>query len=141
MPLYMLVGWVDDACQHDENLVDNQAYNTTLAETDAYTVVLGNARGEEVTFSASEIMKSRDYLIVNQADNHTFGIDGDIWPLALRGEAVPAEKAIDGITTLTLVYSDAPAGSTAPDATPAPSPWISALAGAALAGYVLCRRL
>ena len=140
MPLYMLVGWVDDACQHDENLVDNKAYNTTLAETDAYTVILGNARGEEVTFSASEIMKSRDYLVVNQADNHTFGIDGDIWPLALRGEAVPAEKAIDGLTTLTLVYADAPAGSTAPDATPAPFPCAFVPVGAALAAYILSRR-
>ena len=140
MPLYMLVGWVDDACQHDENLVDNKAYNMTLAESDAYTVVLGNARGEEASFTASEIMKSSDYLVVNQADNHTFGVDGDIWPLALRGEAVPAEKAIDGITTLTLVYTDTPSSETGPDTTPAPFPWAPVVIGSALAGFVLSRR-
>ncbi len=140
MPLYMLVGWVDDACQHDENLVDNKAYNVTLAKNDAYTVILENTDGDTVSFTSSEIMRSRDHLVVNQADNHTFGIDSDIWPLALRGEAVPAEKAIDGITTLTLVYDAAPSGRAKPDAMAAPFPWAAALAGIALAGYVLRRR-
>jgi len=140
MPLYMLVGWVDDACQHDENLVDNKAYNVTLAKSDAYTVILENADGDTVSFTSSEIMRSRDYLVVNQADNHTFGIDSDIWPLALRGEAVPAEKVIDGITTLTLVYDAAPSDGAKPDAMPAPFPWAAVLVGIALAGYVLRRR-
>ena len=137
MPLYMLVGWVDDACQHDENLVDNKAYNTTLAENDVYTVILENADGETVSFTSSEIMKSRDYLVVNQADNHTFSVDGDIWPLALRGEGVPADKEINGITTLTLDYGSSQTGSESPDATPAPFPLPSALAGAVLLGFIL----
>ena len=136
----MLVGWVDDACQHDENLVDNKAYNVTLARSDTYTVILENAGGDTVSFTSSEIMRSRDYLVVNQADNHTFGVDSGIWPLALRGEAVPAEKAIDGITTLTLVYDTAPSGSAEPDARPAPFPWAAVLAGITLAGYALHRR-
>lgn len=140
MPLYMLVGWVDDACQHDENLVDNKAYNTTLAENDAYTVILENADGETVSFTSSEIMKNRDYLVVNQADNHTFSVDGDIWPLALHGEAVPADKQINGITTLTLDYGSSPSGSAEPAATPAPFPLPAALAGAALFGFILRKR-
>jgi len=141
MPLYMLVGFVDDACQHDENLVDNMAYNVTLAKNDAYTVILANADGDTVSFTSREIMRNRDYLVVNQADNHTFSVDSGIWPLALRGKAVPKEKAIDGITTLTLVYDAASSGSAKPpDAMPAPFPWAAVLAGIALAGYALRRR-
>jgi hypothetical protein len=84
-------------------------------------------------------MRNRDHLVVNQADNRTFGIDSDIWPLALRGEAVPAEKMIDGITTLTLVYDAAPSSSAKPDAMPAPFPWGAVIAGLTLAGYILRR--
>ena len=123
MPLYRLVGWVDDACQHDENLVDNKAYNTTLAENNAYTVILRNRNGNTVSFTASEIMKSMDYIVVNQADTHTFEAEGDIWPLALRGESVPTDKKIDGITTI-----------------PTPFPWFAALAGASLAGIIMHKR-
>lgn len=139
MPLYMLVGWVDDACQHDENLVNNRAYNTTLAENNVYTVILGNADGETVSFTSSEIMKSMDYLIVNQADNHTFNINGDIWPLALRGESVPADKEIDEITTITLDYGDH-FPTTNSETIPAPFPWIAALAGVSLTGYILRKK-
>ncbi|KAF1074669.1 hypothetical protein [Methanogenium sp. MK-MG] len=140
MPLYMLVGWVDDACQHDENLVNNKAYNMTLAENDAYTVILENADGKTVSFTSSEIMKSMDYIVVNQADGHTFSIDGDIWPLALRGKSVPADKEINGITTLTLDFDNSSSGSTEPDTTPAPFPWLAALAGASLTGFILRKR-
>ena len=144
MPLYRIAGWVDDACQHDENLVDNKAYNMTLAETNAYTVILGNADGDTVTLTSREIMKSADYIIVNQADGRTFSPEGTIWPLALRGDAVPADKEIEGITTITLDFGSHSSGDASEaaghDATPAPFPWLALLAGASLSGYILRKR-
>lgn len=140
MPLYRIVGWVDDACQHDENLIDNKAYNMTLAEMNAYIVILENADGDTVTLTSREIMKRSDYILANQADGHTLSPEGSTWPLALRGDAVTPDKEIAGITQITLDFGNRASRSGAPHATPAPSPWIAALAGAALTGYILRRK-
>lgn len=139
MPLYMLVGWMDDACQHDENLVNNKAYNRTLAENDAYTVILGNRDGKTVSFTSSEIMDSKNYIVVNRKNTRTFSAESDIWPLALRGEAVPSDKEIEGITTITLDFGDSSSTPTDSDTVPTPFPWLAALAGASLTGYILRR--
>ncbi len=140
MPLYRVVGWVDDDCQHDENLVDNKAYNMTLAGMNAYTVILENADGDTVTFTSREIMKRTDFILANQVDGHTHSPDGSTWPLALRGEAVTPDKEIAGITQITLDFGNGPSGTGTSDATQAPFPWIAALAGAALTGYILSRK-
>ncbi|UUX93172.1 hypothetical protein [Methanoplanus endosymbiosus] len=106
MPLYLFAGYVDDACSHDENKVDNKAYNLTLAESDAYTVVVEGITGDKAEFSSSEIMWDTGYIIANEVDGHKFDESGDFWPVTLIGEKVGDEREVFGITGISLKYKD-----------------------------------
>ncbi|MCK4270812.1 MAG: hypothetical protein KAW93_10065, partial [Methanogenium sp.] len=102
MPLYLLAGYVDDDCRHDENLVNNKAYNLSLAENNAYTVVVEGLTGDQAEFSSAEIIRNSGYLITNEMDGHKFDESGDYWPLALVGDNIPEEKRVYEVTKITL---------------------------------------
>ena len=110
MPLYLFAGYVDDSCMHDENKVDNKAYNLTLAENDAYTVVVEGITGDKAEFSSSEIYWDLGYIVANEVDGHKFDESGDFWPVTLVGEKVGDERAVSGIKSISLKFKDEDAG-------------------------------
>ncbi|MBT8507953.1 hypothetical protein AZH53_05960 [Methanomicrobiaceae archaeon CYW5] len=105
MPLYMLAGWVDDDIQHDENLVNNRAYNTTLAQTNAYAIVVEGDAGEQASFTAAETMKSHAYILANAVDGDPFTPGDRNWPLTIVGENVSPERTVHRVTGITLDFS------------------------------------
>lgn len=139
MPLYMLAGWVDDDIQHDENLVDNKAYNMALAQSDAYTIVVEGDSGEEASFSAAETMKSHAYILANAVDGVTFSPGDGNWPLTLVGGDVSPERTVHGVGCITLDFSDPKEETPNPSAPATPAPLFWTGAGLALA-CILRRR-
>ncbi|MDG6257089.1 MAG: hypothetical protein QCH35_05760 [Methanomicrobiaceae archaeon] len=133
MPLYMLAGWVDDDCQHDENLVGNRAYNTTLARDNAYTVVVAGNASESAAFDARDIMKSHGYIMAYAVDGAAFAPGDGNWPLTLVGSDVPADDRVRGVRTITLVFAGPGDGVPA-----SPCSWLWAVA--ALAAALLFER-
>jgi len=128
MPLFLFAGWVDDDCMHDENLVNNKAYNTTLAENNLYTVRLTGHDNQTVELSSSEIMQSSGYIIANTKDNETLDPESPDWPLKLVGKSVPEDKQLGGVGEITLDFSKEET----------PLPWYLAIL--ATCGIMLWRR-
>jgi len=138
MPLYMLAGWVDDDCQHDENLVDNKAYNLTRARENAYTLVVEGEAGGSAALSARELIKSHGYILANAVDGTTFTPGDENWPLTLVGNNVSLDNRVHGVRNITLVFTEPDAGDPV-DGVPA-SPCSCLWAVAALAIIILVRR-
>ena len=139
MPLYMLAGWVDDDCQHDENLVNNRAYNTTLARDNAYTLVVRGDSGEEAAFSAREIMKSHGYVMAHAVDGGTFSPGDGNWPLTLVGKDVSPDRSVHGITQIMLVFAE-PHAAVQGDPAPASTSFELWAVVAIAAGILLVRK-
>ena len=139
MPLYMLAGWVDDDCQHDENLVNNRAYNTTLARDNAYTLVVRGDSGEEAAFSAREIMKSHGYVMAHAVDGGTFSPGDGNWPLTLVGKDVSPDRSVHGITQIMLVFAE-PHAAVQGDPAPASTSFGLWAVAAIAAGILLVRK-
>ncbi|KQC08329.1 MAG: hypothetical protein APR55_03070 [Methanolinea sp. SDB] len=139
MPLYMLAGWVDDDCQHDENLVNNRAYNTTLALDNAYTLVVRGDYGEEAAFSAREIMKSHGYVMAHAVDGATFSPGDGNWPLTLVGKDVSPDRSVHGITQIMLVFAE-PHAAVQGDPAPASTSFGLWAVAAIAAGILLVRK-
>lgn len=139
MPLYRLAGWVDDDCQHDENLVDNKAYNMTLAQDNAYTLVVAGDSGDSVMFFAREIMKSQGYILANAVDGAMFTPGDGNWPLTLIGSSVSPDNQVHGVRNITLVFQE-PGHGVQQDSVPgSPSSFLWAVA-ALVVGMLLLRR-
>ncbi|MDD3652580.1 MAG: hypothetical protein PHO01_00090 [Desulfotomaculaceae bacterium] len=99
MPLWFLVGFVDDADQHSDN-----AFNDQLA-TAGYQVVLTAADGYAVTINSADIIRNSDYIIANSLNGAPLPESGSDWPLRLVGPAVTGGTSISQIASIELVKS------------------------------------
>ena len=112
MPLWLLVGFVDDADQHS-----SYAFNADLAASGAYQVVIAAEDGFTVTIDSTEIARNLDFLVANTVDGLLMTDADSNWPLKLVGPAVSGKMSIGNIASIKLVpvaagaakYSVAPA--------------------------------
>ncbi len=99
MPLWFLVGFVDDDDQHSDN-----AFNDQLAEN-GYQVVITAADNTSVTINSADIIRSSDYIIANSLNGETIPETDSNWPLRLVGPAVTGGNSIKQIVKIELISS------------------------------------
>ncbi len=105
MPLWFLVGFVDDADQHSDN-----AFNAELAQSGAYKVVLTADDGHAVTIDGTEIARNNNYIVANTLDGLLIPETDDNWPLRLVGPNLSGKQQIGQIVSIKLVAKDEGAG-------------------------------
>lgn len=97
MPLWFLVGFVDDADQHSDN-----AFNDQLA-MGGYQVVLTAADSYSVTIDSAGIIRNSDYIVANSLNGSPIPESDSEWPQRLVGPAVTGAKSISKIVSIELV--------------------------------------
>jgi len=102
MPLWFLVGFVDDADQHSNN-----AFNDDLA-MDGYRVVITAADGHSVTIDSADIIRNSNYIVANTLNGVPLPESGDDWPLRLVGPAVSGPTSISRIVSIKLIPAEGP---------------------------------
>jgi Oxidoreductase molybdopterin binding domain len=95
VPLYYLVGRVDDQQKHD-----NGAFNSALA-AQGYPIEVIGADGYKATLDSSEIALSKEYIVANKMDGKE--LTGQNVPLRLIGPAVDKQSSVGGITEIRLL--------------------------------------
>ena len=98
MPLWLLVGFVDDEDQHSDN-----AFNAALAQSGAYQVVLTADDGHSVTIDSTEIARNNNYIVANTLDGLLISETDDNWPLKLVGPSATGSKSIGNIVSIELI--------------------------------------
>jgi hypothetical protein len=92
VPLWLLVGQVDDADSHTD-----QAYNLALAD-EGYSVDITSLDGRTITLNSQPIKKDYQYLIAHQVN------DGELpemyYPLRLVGSSVQADQMLGQISSI-----------------------------------------
>lgn len=99
MPLWLLVGFVDDADQHSDN-----AFNRDLALS-GYQVVITARDGAEVIIDSRDIDRNHDYIVANSLDGNTIPESDKNWPLRLVGPNASGSTSISQIVSIKLVPS------------------------------------
>ncbi|MEN6517586.1 MAG: carbohydrate-binding protein [Methanospirillum sp.] len=129
MPLWRLVGYVDDENEHS-----GASYNNTLAEL-GYTIRVIAADGFSKTFTSQEIAESSNYIVANTLNGSALPdqINGkNVWPLKLVGTNATGGKSVGNITEIRLegVPITVPTPTVTATATPTPQPtWSLSLKG------------
>jgi DMSO/TMAO reductase YedYZ molybdopterin-dependent catalytic subunit len=94
VPLYNLVGRVDDQQKHD-----NGAFNSALA-AQGYPIELFGTAGKTITLDSSRIALTKEYILANKANGKELA--GQDAPLRLVGPAVGDSSSLGGITKIQL---------------------------------------
>ncbi len=129
MPLWRLVGYVDDGNEHA-----GASFNNTLADL-GYTVRVIADDGFSKTFTSQEIAESSNYIVANTLNGSTLPaqINGkNVWPLKLVGTNATGGKSVGNITEIRLegVPITVPTPTVTATATPTPEPtWSLSLKG------------
>ncbi len=126
MPLWRLVGYVDDGNEHSD-----LAFNRTLAEQ-GYTVRVIAADGFSRAFTSQEVAFSTNYIVANTLNGSPLPEkigDKYNWPLRLVGTNATGGKSVANITEIRVegvpapVYTPVPTATPTPTTTPAIEPW------------------
>ena len=135
MPLWRLVGYVDDSNEHGQ-----VAFNRTLLDQ-GYTITVIAADGYSRTFSSAEVAFNSNYIVANTLDGAPLPaqINGkNVWPLRLVGVNATGGKSVGNITEIRLdgvpltTTTPAPtATTTTPTTTPTTGiqPWTLKMSG------------
>ncbi len=108
VPLWLLVGEVDDANSHEAN-----AYNQALADS-GYTVDITSSDGKSLSLDSQSIKRNNDILLafmVNDAE-----LPEQFYPLRLVGSGVDGQQMIGQVETIQLNLPATPTPTTAPAA-------------------------
>ncbi|HIH02396.1 MAG TPA: DUF4430 domain-containing protein, partial [Methanoregulaceae archaeon] len=119
MPLWRLVGYVDDENEHS-----GASYNNTLAEL-GYTIRVIAADGFSKTFTSQEIAESSNYIVANTLNGSALPeqINGkNVWPLKLVGANATGGKSIGNVVEIRLEGLPIAPVITTVTATPTPTP-------------------
>ena len=95
IPLYLLVGRVDDEVAHE-----GPAYNRELA-TAGYDVQLIGADGTMVTIGSEEMYYVKELIVAHKLNGAVLG--EDYWPLRLVGEGIPEADMIGQIAEIKVL--------------------------------------
>lgn len=96
IPLWLLVGRVDDEVAHD-----GPAFNDELVPTN-YTVVIKSDDGAEVTFDSNRVSRNDGIIVAFKVNGNP--LNDDDFPLKLVGDDVPDEESIGRITGIEIKF-------------------------------------
>lgn len=118
VPLWLLLGYVDDEIKHDDN-----AFAADLAEQ-GYPVEVTAADGYAVSLDSARLAGNNQILVANQVNG--IPLTDDDFPLRLVGEEVSKKERVSQIVQITLHLSEEMAAATAeptaePEATAEPT--------------------
>ena len=99
IPLYYLVGRVDDAVKHEDG-----AYDDDLAKNNGYTIEIIAADGYSIELDAFRVMRN-DGIIVAHLLNGDI-LEEEDFPLKLVGDDVAGSEGISGIKQIVLHFAD-----------------------------------
>jgi hypothetical protein len=99
MPLWFLLGFVDDADQHS-----SKAFNDVLAKA-GYQVVITAADGHSITIDSTDIDRNHNYIIANSLDGALIPESDSSWPLRLVGANASGATSISQIVSIKLLKS------------------------------------
>lgn len=100
MPLWFLVGYVNDTDLHSPTAFDDE-----LAMA-GYDVVITSAGGKSVTIDSRDIIRNSNYIIANSLNGTPIPDSSSDWPLRLVGPAVTGATSVSGIASIELVRSN-----------------------------------
>ena len=95
MPLWLLVGFVDD-----ENAHIGMSYNIELAEA-GYDITVIGADGSEIIIDSRDADRSSDYIIANTVDGKIIS-EEDGGPIRLVGAGLSADKQMNHVVEIRL---------------------------------------
>jgi DMSO/TMAO reductase YedYZ molybdopterin-dependent catalytic subunit len=101
IPLWLLVGRVDDLDAHETNS-SVRAFNDTLA-LQGYTVRVTNGQNYSRDFSSTRVMRNANIIVAN-------GLNGvplpePYWPLRLVGSEVQSNEMLSNIAEIEIVFA------------------------------------
>ncbi len=100
IPLWFLVGFVDDADKHSSDSFDQE-----LAEA-GYTVEIIAADGYSVKVASQEIIRNDDFIVANMQDGAAIPESDKNWPLRLVGPVVKGSDSIGNVVSIRLLKAD-----------------------------------
>jgi len=103
MPLWFLVGFIDDADQHSNN-----AFNDALASA-GYQVVITAADNYSITIDSADIIRNNNYIIANSLNGTLIPDTDTSWPLRLVGPNVSGATSIGNIVSIRLLGAESAA--------------------------------
>ncbi len=112
MPLWLLVGWVDDATQHGPD-----AFNDALAAA-GYNITVHADDGYSQTFSSADVARNNDMIVANILNGAP--LPPDRYPLRLVGPDLAGFQKVGQIVRIEL--TDIPVITPTPEPTPTPVP-------------------
>jgi DMSO/TMAO reductase YedYZ molybdopterin-dependent catalytic subunit len=92
VPLYLLVGRVDDEVAHE-----GPAYNRDLAQA-GYDVEIVSADGTSTTINSKTMYYNKDLIVAYKLNGDT--LSEDYWPLRLVGEGIDPSSMVGQITEI-----------------------------------------
>ena len=95
IPLWRLVGWVDDTDQHD--------FNDTLADA-GYEITVIAGDGYSKTFDSSFVKRNDDIILANELDGAPIPEDSTSYPLRLTGSALTSGQNVKGVVEILLTF-------------------------------------
>ena len=114
MPLWRLVGRVDDEIKHD-----GPAFNDTLADT-GYTLDVIAADGYAATFDIARIKRNNEIIVAFQVNDNP--LPEKYFPLRLVGDELQKNEMIGQIAQIIVHIADSPAPTATPEPTAVPEP-------------------
>ena len=96
MPLWMLVGWVDDK--------NTMAYNDTLASKNAYVIKLSSPDGYSVTLNSTFVQRNDNIIVANNMNGQA--LNATYWPLRLVGSAATKKMMIRNLSEIQIIFSN-----------------------------------
>lgn len=100
IPLWLLVGRVDDEDSHSE---ESQAFNDAVADV-GYEVEVIAADGYSKTFTSEEVRRNNDMIIAFRCDEEP--LEEGVWPLRLVGSNLTKGQMVSQIATIKLVLPE-----------------------------------
>ncbi|MDD5288388.1 MAG: molybdopterin-dependent oxidoreductase [Dehalococcoidales bacterium] len=98
IPLWRLVGYMDDVTPHDKKT----GFNDELADNGAYTVQVIASDGFSQTFAAAQVKHNDKWIIAYERDGAA--LPENQFPLRLVGEGLTKGQMVGKIMTIKLVF-------------------------------------
>jgi hypothetical protein len=101
IPLWLLVGRVDDADVHETNSTV-RAFNDTLA-LQGYTVKVLTGQGYFCEFNSTRVMRNPNIIVANRLNGAP--LPDPYWPLKLVGSGLSSSEMLGNIVEIQIVFS------------------------------------
>ncbi len=99
VPLWRLIGYVDDELMHEKGI----GYNDELADT-GYQVEIIAEDGYTITLTSEEVKRNQDIIVAFLTNGEP--LSEDYWPLRLVGDGILKEQMISRIVAINIIFPE-----------------------------------